>query len=398
MSGIKMQRVRKIVAMLCALFVFESTLSVAFYRGITHDVPGANDFYVPWRASQALVREGLNPYSPEVTRQIQIGMFGRERAPGEHSFAFAYPLYTALLLAPLIWLPYDAAQAVWYALLLPLLLVTGMVALRNLHISPSRPALLGIAVWMIFFYPAARSLILGQLALVVCASVVLAWWCVRQSMDTLAGVLLALTTIKPQMVFLILPVALWWAWQQRRRRLLVGFGLTFGALVVGSLLMQPSWPLDFIETARAYSGYFDSQSPLQILVGNDALALGLSLVAVMAWLVTVAYTSARGWHGLMRLFMWGIVITQLVAVHTATTNQIMLMLPIFYVLRSSPALKWWAALGAFLVVPWGVFLLTKQGNVESPLALLPLGIGVAAWWFADEWMRLRHAPSRELAT
>ena len=140
------------------------------------------------------------------------------------------------------------------------------------------------------------------------------------------------------------------------------------------------------------------QSPLQILVGNDALALGLSLVAVMAWLVTVAYTSARGWHGLMRLFMWGIVITQLVAVHTATTNQIMLMLPIFYVLRRSPALKFWAALGAFLVVPWGVFLLTKQGNVESPLALLPLSIGVAAWWYADELIRLRHAPSRELAT
>ena len=39
-----------------------------------------------------------------------------------------------------------------------------------------------------------------------------------------------------------------------------------------------------------------------------------------------------------------------------------------------------------------------NGNVESPLALLPLSIGVAAWWFADELIRLRHAPSRELAT
>src|SRR5438105_13082408 len=111
------------------LLLLAGGLSVAFYNNLTHNFPGANDFYIPWRASQALFVEGRNPYGADVTRDIQIVLFGAPRRADQHQYAFAYPLPVSLLLAPLVRLPYDAAEAAWLSVCLVLLL-SAVAALR----------------------------------------------------------------------------------------------------------------------------------------------------------------------------------------------------------------------------------------------------------------------------
>jgi hypothetical protein len=377
----------KFLLILIALSTFEALLSLAFYYGLTRAHPGANDFYVPWRATQAALLERRDPYSAEVTRDIQRVLFGQPRAAHEHQFSFAYPLTVSWLLAPLVWLPYDIASAIWLAFLLSLLLAAGLLMLRALDLTLKPLPLVALTLWLMGLYPAVRALFLGQLAIVVFACVVGVWWCLHTRRDSLAGALLSITAIKPQMMLLLLPFILWWAWRAQRHRVWQGFVVALGAQCLFAFALQPTWLFGFIQATIAYSGYYDSRSPLQIVLGNNLLALSVSVLLVGLWCSAV-WRNARAnaaWPQHVRLALWSIIITQLIAVHTATPNQLMLTLPIFMELpshRQTRRSQWlitaWLAL--LLIVPWWIFFVTLIGDTEHEVVLLPLSLGVFGWW------------------
>ncbi|RIK30930.1 MAG: hypothetical protein DCC52_06055, partial [Chloroflexi bacterium] len=95
-----------------------AALAFGIYNGLTRQQQGANDFYSRWVGARALILRGENPYAAQTTRAIQMGMYGRLAQPDEDQVAFAYPLYAALIAAPLAFLPYSLAQALWMALLI----------------------------------------------------------------------------------------------------------------------------------------------------------------------------------------------------------------------------------------------------------------------------------------
>ena len=76
------------------------------------------DFYPIWLTGRALLFQGTNPYTPEMTRAIQIGLFGRpmdSRRPADPPTdfrAFAYPIYVDLLMAPLLPFRFEAVRIV----------------------------------------------------------------------------------------------------------------------------------------------------------------------------------------------------------------------------------------------------------------------------------------------
>ncbi|MEJ2211761.1 MAG: hypothetical protein P8129_22375, partial [Anaerolineae bacterium] len=82
------------IIIVCALGVYATKVTY------TSRYPGANDFYSRWVGGCTLLREGLNPYSDEVTLRIQQGMYGRPALPDEDQVAFAYPLYSLLFFFP----------------------------------------------------------------------------------------------------------------------------------------------------------------------------------------------------------------------------------------------------------------------------------------------------------
>ena len=63
----------------------------------------------------------------------------------------------------------------------------------------------------------AQGLRLRQLGLFVAFLVALASWCVTRQQYAMAGVLLAISTIKPQMVALVLLWFLLWSWATGER-------------------------------------------------------------------------------------------------------------------------------------------------------------------------------------
>src|SRR6185503_7567647 len=75
----------------------------------SHERPRGNlsDLYPRWLGSRELLLHHRDPYSPEVTREIQAGYYGRELDPGrmddprfnepKDQQGFAYPLHVIFL-------------------------------------------------------------------------------------------------------------------------------------------------------------------------------------------------------------------------------------------------------------------------------------------------------------
>ena len=125
--------------------------------------------------------------------------------------------------------------------------------------------------------------------------------------------------------------------------------------------------------------------------GVIAVAMGGALTLYLFWEWAKAAGKADRW------FQWSaaltIVVTNLVAFRSATTNYVVL-LPALCLIFSVLTDRWRAkgnvvvllAMVALLFGLWGLFLTTIEGNVESPLMYLPVpiltlfGLWWARWW------------------
>src|SRR5262249_39668605 len=152
-----------------------------------------------------------NPYSDEITREIEAGYYGRpldaSRPYDPHDEqAFAYPVYVVFLLAPTVRIPFPEVQALfpWF-----LALLTAASALLWLRALAWRPPLITAVVVMVLLlgsFPVLQGLKLQQLTLLVHGFLAGAVALVAAGNLLSAGVLLALATIKPQ---LVLPLLAW---------------------------------------------------------------------------------------------------------------------------------------------------------------------------------------------
>jgi hypothetical protein len=412
----------RVVVTVALMLLLVGGLSVALYNNLTHNFPGANDFYIPWRATQALFLEGRNPYSADVTRDIQIVLFGAPRRPDEHQYAFAYPLPVSLLIAPLVRLPYDAAEAIWLSLCLTLL----MLSLAGLTLPASPRGLLLFLAFGVLFYPAARSLILGQFAIVAWTAFTAGLLALRaggrdafslgevgqghsvphrgarvwrtragRRWDWLAGAAFAVSALKPQMVFLALPVVVLWAIQQRRFALLASGLIVLGVLSGIALIALPSWPADFLESLRAYNAYVELNSPTGILLGDNALHNAVDLLLVAALGIYLWREWAGGWAHLEAVVFFGLIVSQLIAPRTSTTNQIILLIPLVLWLKRLDAGRRLAIMLVLVIAPWAVFLATIRGNEEQPPAFLFVPFFCLAWALLEWFRNGRLAPARE---
>ena len=359
--------------------------SFALYTVFTSRYPGANDFFVRWLGGRELLQHGVNPYDRSVAEMAQQSMFGRLTRPEDKDEAyFAYPLYTLYFFWPLSFIPYAWAQAIWLALLQFMLLACTILAMRLSGWQPP-PWLFWLTVfWGIFFYNGARAIILGQFSILVALALFLALGAIQSRRDGWAGLFLAVTTIKPQMVFLVLVFLLTWALFQRRWRLLASFAISLLLLVATSMLLVPTWPLDFVRNAIAYSDYVAFGTPLENLLHYLLPArLAVPLTPLLSGLFFLLLLPGwwLGWREWPGGYTWAVMTTlvvgSLITFRSATTNQVILYLPLFFFFRRLPPAR--ANLMAVLVelglagFMWAVFGLTLAGNWENVMmhGLLP---------------------------
>ncbi len=381
---------------------------------VTHDIltephPALNDFMSRWEGARSYWRDGLNPYSAETSLNIQKRIYGRPASGDEDPGYFAYPFYTALLLWPLAHMSYAWASAIWMVLLEVGLIAAVILLIRLYGWRPSPLLLALVLVWSLTNYFAARGLMLGQPALAVYVLQVVVLWALATQHDTLAGAALAVSTLKPQMVFLFVPLLLLWAWRVRRWRFVGAFVFVWGALMVLSFALIPSWLLDWIDQVRTYPSYTDIGSPVWVVT---RYYLGLGTVG--EWIGNILLWMLLGWVWYMVLvqrrmerFAWAVMvtltITHLSALRTATPHFVIFTIPLMFYFavaaRRRRAGSAWVVL--FLVIllvePWAQFLLTVEGRFEHPSMYIPLPVTMLIvlwitrrWWWASGLLEPRE--------
>jgi hypothetical protein len=376
------------------------------YQFLTRPFPGHNDFLTPWEASRLYFYEGLDPYSDAVSLRIQERIFGRAALPDEQPNHFAYPLYAILFVWPVIHMDYAWASAIWMVAM-EAALIGGLIALLALYRWRARPiTVAGLALFMLIVYPGARGLLLGQVSHLVFTLQALALLALSRRRDRLAGVLLALATFKPQMVYLLVPPLLAWGLVTGRRAFVTAFAVTLGALVAVSFALLPDWLAGFWHQLTLYPTYIEVSTPAWVIADRviDAAlpgagrpaelilnALGLTLVA-WVWFDALArgHRERVGWAVMLTLTM-----THLIGLRTATPHFIVFAIPLVFHLRGLAQRRGAALFGllaALIALPWAHFLLTLgAGKFEDPSLFVPLPLLTLAvvwltrrrWWAAS---------------
>ncbi len=242
-----------------------------------HERPRGNlsDLYPRWLGARELILRGRDPYGAEVTREIQIGYYGRAldpSRPGEpiDEMRFAYPVYVVFVLAPTIDLPFSTVQRSFYWVLLFLICGTTILWIRVLRWEASFLVCLSLVVLTLGTPAVMQGLKLQQMSLLVAGFVALGIACLVRGFYVPAGIVLALSTIKPQLVVLLLfYLAVWCVADWRRRyRLAISFLATMSVLVAASEWYLPYWIPEFWRAIHEYQRYTGAQSVMAAFVGS----------------------------------------------------------------------------------------------------------------------------------
>lgn len=259
----------------------------------THDSYG-EDFYPIWLTGRALLLQRENPYTYNMTRKIQIGLYGRPMDPTRPTDqavdyrAFAYPLFTDLLAAPLLPWRFDVVRVVLSLLLVPLTAFSVFLWLRVLHIQASHSTVAILMILVVANYPVLIGLYVEQVGLFVGAGLALSIAALTRRRMALSGAGLALLSVKPQMVWLLAFYLILWSFTgwRGRRKVAFGFVLTMLVLCLGSEILLPGWLSDWWGAIVRYPAYTLPPLPQYVLgriLGSLITVAALAMAALVGW-------------------------------------------------------------------------------------------------------------------
>jgi hypothetical protein len=232
-------------------------------RGLGGGYSFGNDFYPIWLTSHEALGQHRNPYTPEMTREIQQGLFGRtldHGNPGDPPAdyrAFAYPAYVDVVLWPLALAGFPAARLALAIVLAGLTALSVPIWLSALRLRASAAVLAVLVLFTLSSYAAIEGLFAVQVGLLAAFLLAASFAALGAGRLLMSGSLFAFTLMKPQVSLLVAAYLLLWTFSHwhERRRFVYGFIAWFGLLLALSLLIWPHWIPDWLHIVSGYGGY-----------------------------------------------------------------------------------------------------------------------------------------------
>lgn len=348
-----------------------------------------SDLYPRWLGARELLLHRRDPYSRQVTREIQVGYYGRLLDPSrphdpKDQQGFAYPVYVAFLLAPFLHLDFAPLRTGFTWVLAALIVASVLLWARALGWQLSASGKVIFVLLVAGSFPAAQGIKLQQLTILVSAMLAAAAAALAAGWLSLAGLLLALSTIKPQLVGPLLIFLLLWVigdWS-RRWPLLASFGIAMACLLGASQWVLPGWIEEFMAAVAAYRQYTGGVSilsalltPLGGLIVTAALLLAL---VVLGWRLRSAPAASPSFNLMLGLVL---AVTVVIIPTWAPYNQLLLLPALILLVRDWRRLVRFGRLSRLLYLlvaalvlwPWVATLYLSAAWFLQPAAIVQRG-------------------------
>jgi len=372
------------------LVVFLLAMLVPYGRQLVTSSTVGQDFRAFFAAATVVAHHG-DPYNWPSLAAAEFQLYDAPQGllPGDPAYyeflAFPEGPWLAYALAPLTNLPWQVAYGIYAVLLGLILLAASFLTLILLGWSRRRAAvgagctLLG-AVGFI-------NLFMGQVCVIVFGAFIASWWLARQGRPWLAGAVLALVWVKPNiglplwLVLALLEPAV-------ARRLISGFAVAsaglFGLMfaVMGWHFLE--WPLQVPRMWQAVQGLQPDIASVESFFYPGLSGWLKTAALLVTLLVAVAYSiwairRAPDTHirGATVLILW------LFALPFVQSYDLVLLLPAVAVLLG-PRLAGWddplveLTVWGFAVIPLLYFLGARLGYFNG-FTVIPFSLLVIAW-------------------
>ena len=255
--------------------------------------PSSRSDLVPVWVGMRAIFAGQNPYSDATTLASQVTYYGHRLGAKDgirNPMGFAYPAYTAVVLgwiAPLSWPAARLLVLILFAAMVAtsVPLWIDVVALRLTRAEGALCVLFAMASW-----PVMWALRMQQLSIVVAACVALGCFLLKRNRNAAAGVVLALATIKPQLVALLLAWLVLWAFLNRRWKFLASLAAAEALLFAAAEWLSPGWVPRWVQAGNELLRYTHQVPALQDSFGKIA---GGVLMAALAAITAVGLWRLR---------------------------------------------------------------------------------------------------------
>ena len=378
------------VALIClaAMWLYVNRVLAAHQRAeaaVRHNPRGnLSDLYPRWLGSRELLLHHRDPYSAEITREIQAGYYGRPLDPSraedpKDEQAFAYPVYVAILLAPTVDFPFEPVRKGFDALLIALTATSVWLWMRAIQWQPGPLAWFVTAVLVLGSFPAVQGIKLDQLSLLIAGFIALSVFLLNRRQFFAAGIVLAASTIKPQLVLSLIACLVVWALTDSRRRSFVwGFCGAMAVLLVVSEIILPGWLPKFRIALHQYLAYTGGISLMdRLLSQGPGRVASVAIVAVLLGLTWRARRSEPGSRDFSMLIANILTATLLIVPTFAPYNQLLLLPAVLLTARECQA-TWKAGPVSRALLVVTVAALGWQWLAAIALVLLSVRLPVVA--------------------
>ncbi len=368
----------------------------------TRSNPGGNDFLVHWVGTKSFVQEEISPYSDAVALKIQNLVYGRPARIGEHELRVAYPFYSIFLFLPFSLIEdFNLARAAWMTILELSIILSIILTLKIINWKPRLLMTILLIVFGLFWYHALRSIINGNAVVILLFAITLVLYGIKYQLDELVGISMALMTIKPQVVLIFLLFITFWAITNKRSKIIFWFLATFLLLVMISLFILPSWPIEFLREVFRYPSYNPPGTPataLAVLLPGLGRQLGIILSVVSALALLSEWILGKQNKDLS--FIWvgclTLVLGQWVNIQTDPGNFV-IMFPAILLAFKVIERRWnnfgqWInifLLAILFFIPWIIFINSINYDyqpIQNPIMFFPIPIILVIilywvrWW------------------
>ncbi|MEA3328060.1 MAG: glycosyltransferase 87 family protein [Chloroflexota bacterium] len=361
-------------------------------------VPFKDDFVIPWTMGRSWLLEGVNPYDPVVVENAENTVSKSDYlAEVPVSATLKQPLINLIFYLPFSLIPYEISRAIWIIIIT---LCIGVICYLSISLSGWQVSTIekvGIILLFSFWLPGAYSILSGKITPIVILLILLGIFLILKEQDSTAGFILSLTMGSLPISLIILISILIWSISRRRWSILIAYFSGGAFLFIVSLLLLPTWPLDWLHILVNTVENGDwIQTPLMLpasLLPGIENFLMIFLHSIFLLYLIILWITIRKKTG--RVFIWKTFMLLLLSVLLTlqlTISGLYFVLPAaFLVFRFwYDRWKWvgkllsWAIIIIIVVGPW-IYQLPEANfvdEIDSPIILvgLPMLFFIAMIW------------------